>query len=93
MSGGQMRPRRREPLGVVGGEEPRIGGHRLLEATQPEARGSNVAEGEMREATVERIARGFGGSRAPGAGLDGTELVHGVGVAALLVGAHRAAKG
>jgi len=87
-----MRPRRRESLGVVGGEEPRIGGHRLLEATQPEARGAKVAEGEMGEATVERVARGLGGSGAAGVGLDGTELVHGLGVATLLVGAHRAAK-
>ena len=79
-------------MDVAFGEEPRIGGQRSIEAIQPIARRAKIAEGEMGKASVERIARGFGGVPALGIGLHGAELVHRLGVTALLVSAHGAAE-
>ena len=79
-------------MGVALGEERRFGGHRSIEAIQPMVRRSMIAEGEMGKASVQRVARGFSRVPALGIGLHCAELVHRLGVTALLVSAHGAAE-
>jgi hypothetical protein len=81
-----MRLCRGEARGVIGGQERRIGVHSSLEAREPAARRRDIAEGQVREPAIERVAGGIGAAESASVGLYDAQLLHGLGIPGVLVG-------